>query len=344
MRIVAGGGLRAADADRAACSSPCALTGKVPQSCTPGTKERPCSTTALRGEPRVAAVQAAEARAARQRRVGLERRGDHLAVEVDERVERRDERAPGPAAEPRRRADPREARRRHRRGARAGRGSRCMGPRPGRRRTRVRAFAAQPVRSLPITEWPVKGTTSSWASGISAATRARVRGGRAQILGAGEDQRRDVRERPGRRWRGDAYGQAAHGSTRLERSAVRRVEGREVAGRLGVQVGKRFREPRRRGRAALPRERRLLAGRGDEQRFVGFFVAHRPSRCAGTFGISPSDRACRRSSGSGSSAQRGADRCRQQRAQGGVQVSRLEDVEQAALAQLGRRGGGRAPS
>ena len=32
------------------------------------------------------------------------------------------------------------------------------------------AFAAQPVRSLPTTEWPVKGTTSTVAPGIRAAT------------------------------------------------------------------------------------------------------------------------------------------------------------------------------
>ena len=51
-------------------------------------------------EPRVAAAQAAEARAAGQLRVGLQRGADHLAVEVDERVEHGGERPARPAAQP----------------------------------------------------------------------------------------------------------------------------------------------------------------------------------------------------------------------------------------------------
>src|SRR5262249_35232152 len=52
-----------------------------------------------RREPGIAAAQAAEARSARQFLLGLQRRADDLTVEVDERVEHRDECLARPAAE-----------------------------------------------------------------------------------------------------------------------------------------------------------------------------------------------------------------------------------------------------
>ncbi len=74
------------------------------------------------------------------------------------------------------------------------------------------AFEAQPLRSLPSTEWPVKGTTIELRVGDQRGDAPRVRGRRAQVLCAGEDQRRHVRQRLLAGGGGEASGQPAQSS------------------------------------------------------------------------------------------------------------------------------------
>ena len=95
---------------------------------------------------------------------------------------------------------------------------------------------------------------------------ARVERGCAQILGAGEQQRRHGRQRArgsGTR-RGVRPALAFDDPPRMQRG--RRVEGIEEAGRDRAQGGERFGVARRGGTGALPREARLLAGGCGEQR------------------------------------------------------------------------------
>ena len=164
----------------------------------------------------------------------------------------------------------------------------------------------------------------------------RVGGWRAEVLGAGEDQRRHVRQRRdgGRRGRGVRPTCARGDKAAVERR--RRVEGGEVARGLRVQEADRFREPRGRGRRALPRERSLLAGRDDEQRFIGFptGVGHARQLLAVARGDVRDEALRERLQAQqrvGVVRERGADRRRQQRAQRWVQVARQKHVEQALL-------------
>ena len=136
--------------------------------------------------------------------------------------------------------------------ARAGRGSRRRAHRAAPRRTPASAFAAQPVRSLPITEWPVNGTTSSWASGIRAATRRRSR----SACAGPARRRRSASARSGAAPAAAAAAMRRARRRRLRRgsaSAVAASNGREVRGGLGVQERERFREPGRCGCARAAR-------------------------------------------------------------------------------------------
>ena len=110
-----------------------------------------------------------------------------------------------------------------------------------------------------------------------------------------------------------------------------RIERREPGGGLGAQEGERFGEPRRGRRGALPGERGLLAGRHDEQRFVGFLR----SRGGAAAGRHVRDQALRERLQPQQrvriAAQRRADRRRQERPQRRVQIARQQDVEQVPL-------------
>ena len=124
------------------------------------------------------------------------------------------------------------------------------------------ARSAQPLKSLPSTEWPVNGTTSSCASGIRAATCASVRRRRAQILRAGEDQRRHVRQRGrrGRRRGGVGPARAVGHQAVAERGA--RVERVEVARSAGARAGRRALP-----RAASPAGARAARGTASPRRW-----------------------------------------------------------------------------
>ena len=107
------------------------------------------------GQPRVAAAQATEARAAGEFGLGLQRRRDDLAIEVDDRVEHGRERAPGLAAQARRRVHVGEpSRRQGRRREHVRRGA-CTAARGAPAKNALTAACAQPLKSLPSTEWPV---------------------------------------------------------------------------------------------------------------------------------------------------------------------------------------------
>ena len=138
----------------AGCSS-WLRTGNVPLSCTPRTNEKSFSVAADEVSLAAAAAQPAEARAARKFPLGLERRSDDLAVEVDDRVEHGGQRAAGLAAEAGGRAHIGELP-----GARSGSARRCPCS-PCTAATGVpaknapTAASAQPLKSLPSTECPV---------------------------------------------------------------------------------------------------------------------------------------------------------------------------------------------
>ena len=63
------------------------------------------------------------------------------------------------------------------------------------------ACSAQPLKSLPSTEWPVNGTTCDLRVRDQRGDAAGVRGRRSQVLRAGEDQRGHVGQRARRRGR-----------------------------------------------------------------------------------------------------------------------------------------------
>ncbi len=288
-------------------------------------------------QSRVAATQAAEARAFRQFLVGLQRGADHLAVEVDDRVEHDRESAAGIAAEAGRRTDRREPRRGDRRWR-----ERVLDVAAGqhRRGAKERAHGALRAAAEVAAEHRVTGERDN--EQLRARDLRRDEPGvgcrRTQVLRAGEDQRRDVWKRPrgGRRRRGVRPARAVSQQAGLERR--RCVEGSEARGRLGVQRRERFLEPHGRRGAALPREQRLLAAGRDEQGFVDrlgafharFFVA--PARDGRDEPLREQMQAQQRV---GVAVQGRLHRGGQQRAQRGVEVAGLEDREQAGLGQRG---------
>ena len=163
------------------------------------------------------------------------------------------------------------------------------------------ARSAQPLKSLPRTEWPVNGTTTSCAPGISAATRRALAVG---VLISCAPDRISVgtfgRRRGGGRRRGTrpARRRSRGPGCCRARCFVERVERRA---RLGAQEGAASAEPRRGRCRALPRERaspRRSSSRTALRRSRRSFL--RPAGLTGTVGMSPSESRCRRSSGSGS--------------------------------------------
>ena len=155
------------------------------------------------------------------------------------------------------------------------------------------------------------------------------------VLAAGEDQRGHSRQpQPGRRGprRHPASSRRSPPGCWRARRGVERVE---VARGQRVQRAERFREARRRRRAALPREQRLLAGGRQEQRV--------PSSVRGDLGCRagpdrhvrdrPSAIRLQAQQRIGIAAQRRANRRRQQRAQRRVEVAGLQEAEHFELAQ-----------
>ncbi len=89
----------------------------------------------------------------------------------------------------------------------------------------VTAWAAQPLKSLPITEWPVNGTTSSCASGISAATRRALEVGVRKSCAPERISVGTFGRAPGTDAAADASGQPAQAGIRLLSNAVRASNG-----------------------------------------------------------------------------------------------------------------------
>ena len=152
--------------------------------------------------------------------------------------------------------------------------------------------SAHSLRSLPSTEWPVKGTTST--SGVRDRGRhlARVGGRRAQVLGARQDQRGHVRQRAfgGRRGRGVGP-RRSRLPARLERVGGGGVEGVEVAAGLGL-AGRRGLRP-----AGWPRRRCATTGTGVSSQVVVANSASSTSSVLSTWPV--------RSAASGSGPRRG---------------------------------------
>ena len=221
------------------------------------------------GERGVAAPQAAEARAARQRGVGLQGRPDDLPAEVHDRVERRHERAAGPAGEAARRRHPAqpggvERGRRERVAAWRSRARRAW-PEKKLETARVGAFAEVAA------EHRVPGEGHHLELGVRDLGRhlAGVGGRRAQVLRA---RRGSAWARSGAGLRSGA-GARRRATRRTLPAGSRRRRWRRRRGRSRCSAGPRGRRGLRpagwlRRRAARPRERGLLAGRGGEQRFV----------------------------------------------------------------------------
>ncbi len=168
-------------------------------------------------------------------------------------------------------------------------------------------------------------------------TRARGRG--AQVLGAGEQQRRHVRQRLRGGRRGGGVGPVQAGGDQAvfpHGGGVERVEG---GARQRVQRGERFGAAGGRRRGALPGEGLLLAGGREEQRVVFFFVGFPfglgASRLQGHVGDQPFGEQLQPQQRVGVVAQRGLHRGGQQRAQRGVEVAGDEHVVQVGLPERG---------
>ena len=204
----------------AVCSWP-SLTGNVPVSRTPGTNVKSCSTTRGALEAGIAAAQPAEARPDRQFRVGLQRRADHLAVEVEDRVEHRRERLSGLAAEHRWRVDVGEL----------GRGDRRGGEMVLRGRARLDRLPARPTAEERLhrllgaaaevaAEHRMAGEGDDAAAVRRGSARRRARAlavGVRRSCCAGEDQRRHVRQRALCGWRRRGVGPARRSRARGSR-------------------------------------------------------------------------------------------------------------------------------
>ncbi len=292
MRIVAG------------CSSWFA-PGTCPLSATPLTNEKLCSVAAEEVQPRVAAAQPAEARSARQFLLGLQRRRDHLAVEVDDRVEHRRQRAPRLAAQAGRRVHVGELARRHRRRREdvARRRARLHGRAREERADRRLRAAAEVAAEHRVAG--VGDDVSTCASGISAATALAPEVGvrrscppeRISVgtFGSAAGAPAAPARRRARRRRSAPGCRPAPSSRRTGRSRRRQARAARRSLRPGAS---------RRGGAALPRERRLLAGRRRRTARCFLLRCRRVRRSGfgriGTLGTRPSAIRFRRSSGSGS--------------------------------------------
>ena len=132
----------------------------------------------------------------------------------------------------------------------------------------------------------------------------------------------------------DASGQGAQSGIRPVSNAVPESKGRKSL--RGCAFSAAWASAKRvlAGADALPRERELLAGRRGEQDFVDLLRAL-GARDAGQVRDQPLREEVQPQERVRVVAQRRADGCGQQRAQRRVQVARLQDLEQTALAQAG---------
>ena len=269
--------------------------------------------------------------------VGLQRRADHLAVEVDDRVEHR-RRACCPAcrASAARRVGRRRAWRRDRGRGEEVRRRRARLHRRRRRRTpstRLLGAAAEVGAEHRVAG---EGDDHELRAGDQRGDALR----RSRSACAGPGRRRGSASarsaaRPAAAGGGEASGQLRAAGIRLAVERGARVERVEVAGRQGVQRGERFGQPRRRRRpraatgTASPRRwcRRTALRRSPLRRL------RRSARRAGHVRDQALRRAaCRRSSGSGSprSAERTAAGSSARSA--GFRSPACRIVEQARLA------------
>jgi len=252
-----------------------------------------------------------------------------LALEVEDRVEDRRERTPGLAGEADGRAHGGESRRRDlsRREQSPARGAGTDDAGAEERRHGGLGASAEVAADDGVAG---EGHDEHLRLRHQRRDAERVGGRSAQVLRAREDQRREARQHGGRgrRRRGVGPGGAVGDEAVGERGAG--SNGEKRGGGHRVQSAERFGRARRRGRAALPWERQLLARSRDEQGFVDgrrLFGRARQVRdetlreqvqSQQRHGIAPQGR---------------AHGCGEERAQRGVEVAGLEDFEHAGLGQ-----------
>ena len=157
----------------------------------------------------------------------------------------------------------------------------------------------------------VRDDLSSWASGISAATCRASVGRRAQVLPAGEDQRRHVGQRARR---------AAAAGTRRARTRTAGIEACRSSAAVGVE-GVEVAQPGSACRAASASTARVVGGalrchgNGSPRRWCRRTAFRRsspsPARSLGTFGISPLGSSVQAQQRVGVAVQRGVHRGRQ---------------------------------